>query len=139
MLVRFWGWGGYSVLQRKKRKEMPYTKNRTQMSSFTEVLIQKHDSRSPYLVYPVPHSQKTKNNPGLRQKTIREKGSPWQKGGRKKGDEGRRALKEMKHLERQDVKMIKFPSHKRMGSLVYVPYILSPCMYSAGPVYPEAS
>lgn len=48
-------------------------------------------------------------------------------------------LKEVKHLERQDVKMIKFPSHKRMGSLVYIPYILSLCMFSAGLVYPEAS
>lgn len=124
---------------REKRERKCLTLKTEHKCPPSEVLIQKHDSRSPYLVYPVPHSQKTKNNPGLRQKTIREKGSPWQKGGRKKGDEGRRALKEMKHLERQDVKMIKFPSHKRMGSLVYVPYILSPCMYSAGPVYPEAS
>lgn len=41
------------------------------------------------------------------------------------GDKGRKALKEMKLLERQDVKMIKFPSHKRMGSLVYVPHTSS--------------
>lgn len=29
VLVCFWGWGGYSVLQGKKRKAMPYTKSRT--------------------------------------------------------------------------------------------------------------
>lgn len=74
---------------------------------------------------------KTKDNP---------RGSPlWGKGDGKRGDNGRGALKEMKLLERQDAKMIEFPSHKRMGSLVYVSHILSPRMFSAGLVYPEAS
>lgn len=64
------------------------------MFSFTEMLKQKQNCRGPYLVYPVPHSEQTKDDPGIKQKIIQEEAL---RGGR---GTGRGETRAEEHLRR---------------------------------------
>lgn len=58
--------------KKRKRECLTFKTENVTILLHREVLIQKQNSRGPYLAYSVPHSEQTKDNPWIKQKIIQE-------------------------------------------------------------------